>query len=236
VHLAVVSDAQIVRLAPPDPVFGQAHYFDPADPNGSTRKIFASSNTATGIGDVTFRAKWRFYRGERFALALAGDFRAPTGDKYNFLGSGAAGIKPFIAASYRTGRIAPHVNIGYQFNGKTVLAGNVVTGEKRRLPNQFFYALGADIGARKVTFAFDLLGQRLFDAGRAVRTTYTDVNGVTSPQTMWTHESYNLVNGSAGVKLSVAQTVLLTANLIFKLNDAGLRAPVVPLIGLSFTF
>ena len=89
--------------------------------------------------------------------------RTPTGDQYNFLGTGAVGFKPFLIASYRQGRVAPHVNVGFQWNGSSEIAGDLSTKTKRRLPRQFSYVAGADIGATsRLTFAFDLLGSRVF--------------------------------------------------------------------------
>jgi len=38
------------------------------------------------------------------------------------------GIKPFVIASLRKGRWSPHVNVGYQFNGNSLLAGNFPKG------------------------------------------------------------------------------------------------------------
>ena len=125
VHLGVVSNASIDRIAPPDPVFGQAHYFDAADAQNSTRKTFNSRGTSTGLGDITFRLKGTIWHGERGSLALAADVRTPTGDQYNFLGTGAVGFKPFLIASYRQGRVAPHVNMGFQWNGSSTVAGDL---------------------------------------------------------------------------------------------------------------
>jgi hypothetical protein len=39
-----------------------------------------------------------------------------------------------------------------------------------------------------------------------------------------------------GFKVSPISTLLVSANFIFKMNDAGLRARVVPLVGISYAF
>jgi hypothetical protein len=237
VHMGVTSDASIVRVAQPDPVIGQAHYFNPSDPQNSTRRIFSNGGNASGIGDVTFRAKGTIWQGESAALAFATDIRTPSGDAYNFLGTGSWGIKPFFAASLRKNRVAPHANIGYEFNGNSVLAGDITTGKKSHMPGIFLYAAGVDVGAsRRVTVDFDLLGQRVFNTQRAARTTYTDALGQSVPDIAVQKDSLNIVDGSVGTKINLAGRLLLSANLIFKLNDAGLRARVVPLVGLSYTF
>jgi hypothetical protein len=41
---------------------------------------------------------------------------------------------------------------------------------------------------------------------------------------------------SLGLKYSPFGNFLVTGNLLVKLNDAGLRATVVPLVGISYSF
>ena len=45
-----------------------------------------------------------------------------------------------------------------------------------------------------------------------------------------------MVSGAFGLKANVAGTVLVTFNVQFKLNDAGVRAKVAPLLGLEYGF
>src|SRR5262249_38537306 len=130
------------------------------------------------IGDVLFRVKGTVWKGEHFGLAAAMDFRAPTGNENDFQGAGTWGVKPFVIASYR-GRISPHVNLGYQWNGDSILAGSIDVehnlSSKGQLPNEFIYTVGADVGiAKDFTFSLDLLGQRFSDAQRLSATHFTD--------------------------------------------------------------
>ena len=242
-RLRVDSDATIHRIQEEylgcggPGVLGVCHYFDPNDKVNSTQKDFPGSGTASGLGDVTVRVKGTVWKGEQAAFAVAADVRTPTGDEKNFLGSGAVGFKPFAIFSYHYKRISPQVNVGYQWNGSSLLAGDVRTGEKSRLPNQFFYAVGASVGATKhLSFAFDLLGQRVLDGDRVFLGTFTDVLGQTSPSTSVRKASYNVTNGAVGLRVSPVNGLLITANMIAKLDDGGLRAKVVPLVGLSYTF
>lgn len=247
-HVAIRSDATIHRIAPPDPVFGQAHYFDSNDPNGSVKKTFRNSGDATGVGDITFRLKGTLLRAEHASLALATDLRLPTGDEKNFLGSGTYGVRPFVIASMTAGKVAPHLNIGYQINGKSVLAGDISEGTKGHLPNNLFYTVGADVGVnRRLTLAFDLLGQRVFNAtsvlldqpftASAAEQAEPGVTAQSSYQQITNRQiSFNVISGSAGFKAQLGNKTLLTTNLLFGLNNNGLHARVVPLVGLSYTF
>src|SRR5207249_1530660 len=106
---------------------------------------FSNQTKAHGIGDLLLRVKTTIWMGERFRVAAASDFRLPTGDENNFLGSGTWGVNPFVIVSYRA-RVSPHVHLGYQWNGASILAGRIdptITDEhplgtatKGHLPNQ----------------------------------------------------------------------------------------------------
>ncbi len=234
--LTVTSNAHIVRIAPPDPVFGQAHYFDPNDKNNSINKTFQSASSATGIGDVVFRGKWNAWKGERAGIALGVDVRVPSGDETNLLGSGGTGVKPFAAFSYRA-RVSPHVNVGYGWNGDSLLAGDVVAGTKGKLPNEFLYSGGVDIGLNKhISTVFDIVGQRSFNTEQVTLTTFTGSDGSTAPSFTSSRADISTTNASIGVKINPWKNLLLNGNVLIKLDDGGLRAKVVPYVGISYTF
>ncbi len=230
----------------------------PDCPDPCFNASFANRRTATGIGDVIVRVKGSAWRGERAGIALGLDIRTPTGDELDFLGSGAVGVKPFAVFSYRA-RVAPHFTLGYERNGDSILAGNLPQNMKGHLPDQFIYSGGVDIAvSRALTLAFDLLGQRVFDSRRVAITTFSDLgpclptglrrgdaNYCTSagtpnkfPNLIQTTGSFSIHNASAGLKFSPIRNrrLIVTANTLFKLDDGGLRAKVVPLVGVSYTF
>lgn len=218
---------------------GYFHYFDPADPATSLAARFSNARTASGIGDVVFRVKGTVFQGERAAVALGGNIRVPSGDEKNFLGSGAAGVEPFLAVSYRA-RISPHANLGYEFNGSSILAGDPITELKGRLPDQLLYSAGLDAGiTRKLTLAVDLLGERLYGAPGVRIGAWEDILKIQHadiPQTVPIHRSFNMNDLAVGAKYSLHGNLLLTGNVQFKLDDGGLRAKIVPLVGISYTF
>ena len=215
---------------------------------------FSSGGSATGIGDVTFRVKGTIWSGERLALGAGVDVRAPTGDELDYLGSGAAGVRPFAIISYRA-RIAPHASAGYEWNGNSILAGDVVGGSKARLPNRFTYTTGADVLLipRRLSGAFDIVGQRLYDAQRVQVQTTHDLGTCDTPGTSSTGclnpgppnsfqnfqvatSSYNSTSASMGMRFRPEGRLLITANVLVRLDHGGLRAKPVPLVGLSYTF
>jgi hypothetical protein len=203
---------------------------------------FPKSNAqeSTGIGDVVLAAKATLWKMKHGGLALGGEFRLPSGDAQNFLGSGTIGVKPFMAFTY-SGRVSPHLNVGYQANGKTEL---VVTGagKKGRLPNRLIYSAGADWRlTRRITVAADVLAQRVIQAPEAKITTLTpfptsNPNFSIFPTTISSSGTYNRTDGSIGFKLKPLGKMLLTGNLLVKLDQGGLRSRMAPLFGASYTF
>ena len=220
--------------------------------NTCPNQSFTSSGHASGIGDITIRAKGTAWKGERAALAIGTDIRIPTGDSLNFLGSGAAGVKPFVVWSYRA-RVAPHFGAGFESNGSSQVAGDISTGARERLAGQFTYAAGADVWLNKrITVAFDLVGQLVFQGQRlsvgkftelgACKDPYPDCvdTNIAPPNTDNNLTSatgnFNVLNASVGLKAKLASNLMFTGNVVFKTNDSGLRSKAIPMGELSYTF
>jgi hypothetical protein len=168
------------------------------------------------------------------------DVRLPTGDEQNLLGAGAAGVRPFAAfsASYRA--FSPHVNVAYQWNGKSVLAGDVHENIKAQLPDLFTYAVGGDLSLNnRFSIIFDVLGQRVLNSPRL--STYTlNATGVAGsaslPDIRFSTDSYWAADGAVGFKANVAAKVLVEFNLRFNLVDNGLTDRIAPLLGVEWAF
>jgi Putative MetA-pathway of phenol degradation len=211
------------------------------------------ANSASGIGDVVARVKWNAWEGEKAGFAAGMDIRFPTGDALNYLGSGSYGFKPFAVFSYRA-RISPHVLVGYEWNTDSITAGDLTTSSKgAKLPNDFVYSVGADARIlRWLTGNFDIVGQRVFGAetisvtnqaflancgnctANPAQATDTLPSLSTNPNT-----SYSITNASIGIKARILPKVsrlVLTANVLIRLDDGGLQSKPAPLIGLGYTF
>jgi hypothetical protein len=264
IRMGVSSDATIVRVSGPTfnlpgtGILPNPHQFT-SDSN-SLKQSYYSSGSASGIGDVTVRVKGNVWRDRSMGMSVGLDIRTPSGNARELLGSGAIGIKPFVAVSAIGKHFAPHINLGYQWNGSSILAGDVTgttvsedsTGVaviqngpavKQRLPSQLFYTVGADIGAsRGLTFAFDYLGQTLVNAPRVFRDTYATENIPGGTGTLYLptisggKDTVVLSSGSAGLKYNLFGNILLTTNILFRLDSKGLRQNVTPLVALSYLF
>jgi hypothetical protein len=121
----------------------------------------------------------------------------PTGDKYEALGTGAVGIEPFVAGTVIIShRAATHLNIGYEWNGESILAGDVVFGTKRHIPSRVPYAVGADIAIkRRLTVVADIIG---FESIHGARLRST--GGL-----YW--QSFNVTDGSTGLKVELSRNL-----------------------------
>lgn len=237
VDLAVASQATLRRIGTAGSP--ATHFFRDAAGGFSTEKTFATSRSASGIGDLIARLKVQPFKGGASGLALGVEGRFPTGDEQNLLGSGAYGVKPFVVVSVSKNVLSPHVNLGYQWNGDSVLAGNVLTGEKRSLPDQVFYAAGVDIGvSSRVTLALDVLGRRVLKSPRIETSTFRALDGTsTFPSTHFVPDAnFNVTNGSVGLKINAAGKLLVDLNVLFKMDEGGLRDKVTPLFGLEYSF
>ncbi len=234
-ELRVVSDATIHRLGTTNPL---THFFRQSAGEVGDRRLFTAAARASGVGDLMLRVKSNLLRRGSHGLAAGVDLRLPTGDEMDLLGSGTVGLQPFLIWSATYGAVSPHVNGSYRWNGSSVLAGNPVTGERAHFPDQSGYALGADLSVNpRLTLAFDIIGQYVYNAERVRADTFHALdNRSTFPSIVFTRDSFNLLSGSVGMKANLLQRLLLDVNLLFKIDEHGLRDRVTPLVGLEYAF
>ncbi len=233
--LSATSNTQIVRVGTSsNPA---VHYFNDGQGGFGDTRQFRVSGSASGLGDVLLRLKATAPKSGPTRLGFLTDVRFPTGDEKDLLGSGSWGVKPLIVVSWELGRFSPHLNVGYQWNGESLLAGDIATGHKEDMPDQFLYAGGADIGVSKnLTFVVDLIGQKVVDAPRLVMETFTAADGSTFDQIGFERGSYYVNDLSLGVKVNAGGSLLLDFNLLIRLDSAGLRADFAPLVGFEYSF
>jgi hypothetical protein len=201
--------------------------------DGSEQQNFASSGSATGVGDVVLRGKYRLGPDSPFAAAV--DLRLPTGDEDELLGSGSTQAKLFVIASTDFGGFSPHANLGY-----TISSGGEASDEIN-------YALGFDWAAHpRLTVAVDAVGRVLRDArtmdshARTLQFTTTSGGPVQTtqvPDLSFGRDDLNLVLGAAGVRWNVSGNLLISLSAIYSLSSDGLQdEDVIPLLGVDYSF
>lgn len=229
------SQATVQRIGTVDP---KIHFLGAGSGDYVTTKTFTQSGSATGLGDILVRFKARAFEGGSNGLAFALETRLPTGDEEDFLGSGAFGLKPALIFSSSHKVVSFHLNAAYQWNGDSLLAGNVQKGEKADMPDQFLYSGGLAVAVSKqLTLVGDLLGRRFFDTPRLQTTTFTALDGRTTlPDITFKNESFDELFAAAGLRLNITGGLLLDLNVLFSLTETGLRDKVTPLASLAYSF
>jgi len=234
-YVKVVSNATIHRLGTTNPL---THFFRQSNGDVGENRIFTAIGRATGLGDVTVRLKTAISKRRASGVSLGVDARLPTGDEMDLLGSGTTSVRPFAVWSAIAGRVSPHLNASYAWSGSSVLAGNPATGQAADFPDQASYAAGADVSVNKrMTIAFDVLGRYAFDTERLVQQDFHALDGRSVfPNVGFSTDSFNALSGAFGLKANLVERLLLDVNLLFKLDEHGLRDKVTPLIGLEYAF
>jgi hypothetical protein len=191
------------------------------------------------LGDVILDVKGNVYKGERSSIALGNDVRFPSGNADNYLGSGAYGVKPYLVFS-RRGRVTPNVNLGYQWNGRSVLNLDPTTGTHLRLPDSFFFSGGADVRVtKKLTLVGEFLGQRVLSGSKLSLATVSipgETVAVNNSVALANNTSYTMDNLNLGFKLNPFKSLFVDASMLLKLDDAGLRSTIEPLVGVAYRF
>lgn len=236
VDLAVSSNVTLRRIGTVNPAVH--FFFKPILDHYGDEKEFVQSGHASGIGDVAVRLKAALTRHSQLGVAVGVESRLPTGDEKDLLGAGAFAVKPFLVLSAPHGSFSPHLNAAYQWNGKSLLGGNVLTGVKKDLPDEAVLALGADIAVSpKLSLAIDAVGRRVMNGERVERVTFTALNNTSKyPSIRFFRDSYNVIDGAIGLKANPGGGLLVNLNVSFKLNEGGLRDRVTPLVGVEYSF
>ncbi len=215
------------------------HYFDgtSVDPtltlNGST-----VDESSSGIGDVTIRAKWHAYRGERYDLGFLVQATLATGDEENFLGQGDPSYKLNMIASTTAGNFSPYANLGYHIRTSDLARDRIglALGYDQRLSDRFTLALewngefetGDQVKELEFPSSVEIMGP--------VGPTPSRVSQSVQPTNIPAFEKDNITNASFGIKWTPSAKFLGYANIILPTNDGGLRSNAITTLGVEFNF
>src|SRR5262245_10830736 len=237
VKMEAQTDAAIQRLATGTTAPG-IHRFQ----NGQSTETFSESDSASGLGDVVLRTKWRFLASPQAGMALALDTRLPTGDELDLLGTGATQLRAFLVGSGHFGWFNPHLNAGYTWS----LEGS----DDITIADEINYTAGFDISlGPRFTFVFDEIGRTFIKTQniRVENTLFTanttpnpadppNIVSATLPRLVTERGDVNQILGSVGVKINPFGNFLLTLNGLFPMNSEGLQDGFTPLIGIDYSF
>jgi hypothetical protein len=185
----------------------------------------ASGNaSATGIGDIAFRAKYTLARAPSGAFAAAGEVRLPTGDEENLLGAGATAVRLLGIGSFESGRFTLHGN------GGIVLGG---------VSDELNFAGAAAFAAHpRVTVSGEVLIRRVNELHELLLASepHPTFAGVDTLRLVQGESATTLANAVAGFKWNVNGTFVLGGHLAFPLVRHGLTAPLTPTFSLEYAF
>ena len=190
---------------------------------GRTFTQAAASASAIGLADVLVRAKVMAYEQDGASLAAAVDARLPTGREADLLGTGKTSVRFSAIGSLEGTAVSAHANAGIAVGG---------------LATELLYG-GAIVGApsSRVTVSAEMVG-RWIDTPGAIRTMSAPHPTLAGVQTL------RLAPGTArlqtltlapGVRWNIGETWVLTASVGIPLLKGGLRAPLLPFVGLDLT-
>ena len=117
VELSASGQSSVIRLAT-DPDGHGNDLIHSWDGNGQTTKTNpVMGASASGIGDIVVRSKYRVVDRGAAGASVSVDLRLPTGKSDELLGTGATQAKfMFIGAASIGDRVFPHLNLGYTFS------------------------------------------------------------------------------------------------------------------------
>jgi hypothetical protein len=234
------------------------HVFEGDDPDQHT---YTMAGRATGLGDIMVRAKYNFLTRKGGGLAAAIDVRTPTGDESNLLGTGALQTKLYGIASVGFGKFSPHLNAGYTRTTRGALPEislnnewNYTAGFDLAVSPRL--TLVADVLGRSIRDQGRLReADRVFDfvqagpggtggtgggggggGGGSGPTTPRVVEHATRREFRLEPGHLNLAVGNTGVRFNPFRKMLVSANLLFALTEAGLRDRVTPVISVDYAF
>ncbi len=235
VQIQAQTNATIDRLATgANPGTAGIHVFT----NGATSETFSQSGSASGVGDIVLRAKYRIPFAGPAGAAVGVEGRLPTGEERDLLGTGTTQVKGYVVGSVHFGTFSPHFNAGYTWSSK-----------KDVIPDEINYAAGFDWALNpRLTFVMDALG-RTFRNGVVLReqdtifqyntnpaSTPVQLQQTTLKQLVATEEDSTSFSGSVGFRINPVGNLLITINGLFSLNSRGLQDKFAPLVAVDYSF
>ena len=193
----------------------------------------ATVDSEVGVGDVFVRGKYRFLRGRFGELAAGLVFRLPSGNEDDFQGTGLFEVSPRLYASTPAIAVGPHVRVqGFLNAGVDFTPEDGSRGEGR-------YGAGIDVMlTTRATFSVAFLGREPF--GRLVPPGTLDVprtDGTRTPIFGLEPGRPSYYDLSIGGRVNLwRDTVFGMVNVIVPVNRDGVRASVVPLVGIEVVF
>lgn len=204
-----------------------AHFFGPVT-NKQLSTSTSSSGVASGVGDVVARVKINAVETPSVGFSLMAGARFATGNKDEFLGTGATDIMGMGILSGKVGTFSPHLNLGYlhrgaDFENSAVLA---TAGFDNLIGRRTTLALDLITGWQVGTSKLLLPAPVKYTAPITRTVNLTDIPAMRG----------NLIDAAVGAKIAASNRLNLVVNSLLPVNRAGVRANAVWTLGAEYNF
>lgn len=218
---------------------GQAnHHFGSNELRPQLTQEVDYDESASGIGDLAIRFKFRLPFESTVRTAALIDIRVPTGDESEFLGTGSTNVRASLIGSKKIGDFTPHINVGYDYRGAD------------RDSDELELTLGFDQKLLPgLTFAADFIGEFDIQSSESIEllpgaTTIIELNRQTQGRAERIVERSNIpeddadstINAAVGFRFAPTENLQFLANALIPVQDGGLQSSFVPTVGFSILF
>ncbi len=253
VDMVARADLEILRLesecANPE-LAGEencTHRFPLSSPDlvrtGDATAFVARGGSASGIGDIVVRGKYRFRDAPGGGMAFGVDLRLATGEEEELIGTGGTSTRLFLVGSREWDKLSPHFNLGYTFSNA---GGDLITA----LSDEINYSFGMLYAATpRVTIGADFVGRQLLDAPSFVpgienfnlnQGSPDDRSGglpVFLPNLQATTDDIDVLLGAFGVRFNPTGNLLVSLNIVSSLSNDGLEdEDLIPVLAVDYSF
>jgi hypothetical protein len=205
-------------------------------------EVAVGAASASGLGDVALRAKIRLYAREQGGFAVGIDARLPTGDKEALLGAGVTRTLVSGIWSGTVGALAPHASIGFEYwSDPFQVFDPLQRAAVEAGRHGAVYAGGVEWAATdRLTVNGELTGRTVSDGGRLSYRTLPFLGnpfGITEASIASVDpRGFHQVAAATGIKWNPIGTLLVTATVLLRLDEAGLRDRATPIVGFDWGF
>jgi hypothetical protein len=191
---------------------------------GQTFVQAGGSATASGIGDIALRAKYRLAQSDAGSVSAGADLRLPTGREEDLLGAGTRALRMLLIGSLERGPIAVHGN-------GSITVGDVADGWG------VAGALSVAAAPRVTMFAETIL-DRLDRLGRleTAAAPHPSIAGVETVRLAPRTDGATRALAAAGFKWNVAGPWIIGGQVLWPLTKRGLNAGPAPVVALERAF
>ena len=207
-----------------------------------------SSGSATGIGDITLRTKYRlpFLQTDKGGAAVGLNLLLPAGDEDDFHGTGDVRLSPFLFMSNVIGeRFEPHLNIGFEINADDIDRSSLLYSVG--VVVQIWQGLGlmVDIvGRTELSSPERLPSEALVSQVRLDRNpdTCTETNPcrvaetVLNPLFLENPKRNDTIDLAFGLRYALGEQGTIFFGGLIPITDDGFRSDFIPAGGVEYTF